>query len=275
MHNADLVSLSRVSRLKQLLGRKTHKIRKLLVQTRVDEDARCQHRACADHVLLRFDGVRLVVQQITDNGPGHLTRRRVKLELSTLGIGTQLEELVDVVWLRQIAQNRGRAGPLNVFAVWLVPVTGMLENSLPVDLYASRRTFLTSWWRMDWSKVVRLVRKSVSALWYNSSHSLSLKSVDLSSPGSCRGVQQVQWLPMPPTTRVAAAVGRLSQDSWSGFWPLWMNCSGLSGCQGVFHTACWGSHLLGFPRDGLGIDIYLAVDRHREDTQLALRQSFN
>ena len=119
-----LGAFSHLLRLGRLIDRKTHKSRKLLVQAGIDEDTRGQHRTRTDYVLLRLDGVRLVVQQITDNGPGYLTCRRVKLEPGALGVGTQLEELVVVLGLGKVAQDRGRAGPLDVLPVRLVPVTG-------------------------------------------------------------------------------------------------------------------------------------------------------
>lgn len=121
---AGLVSFSVCQDLDDLHKRQTYESRKLCVQARVDEDTRSQYRSCADHVLLRLDGVRFVVQEITDNGPGHLTRRCVELELGTLGVRTHLEELVVVLWLRQVTQDRGRAGPFNVLPVRLIPITG-------------------------------------------------------------------------------------------------------------------------------------------------------
>jgi hypothetical protein len=41
-----------------------------------------------------------------------------------LGVRTHLEELVVVLWLRQVTQDRGRAGPFNVLPVRLIPITG-------------------------------------------------------------------------------------------------------------------------------------------------------
>lgn len=74
--------------------------------------------------------------------------------------------------------------------------------------------------RMEDENSLRDVPRYPSAFVYSVSQVASSKISDRSRVTWGLGVEQVQWVDIPPTTRVAAAPPRLSNAFWLGFWPF-------------------------------------------------------
>lgn len=95
----------------------TYQRRKIILQSGVEQNTRSKDSARTNDVLFRLYVVLLILHQVLNEGPSHLSRLFIKLQLETLCVGPHLEMLVMVARLRKVSQDGCRTSPLHVLLV--------------------------------------------------------------------------------------------------------------------------------------------------------------